>query len=125
MPIHAVLAALSPATMAGCATPPRTAPMSFEQCSAALICTVQGRLSAKMTEGVWVGEMTLSSGHCVRVSLPEREVARLRSQGPAQRTISGQVFGDPPRDVEVAFLTVSGRRVGLGTCGDFFIFERD
>jgi len=96
--------------------------MTYEECSRARSCTIRGLASARVAEHAWVAEVELSDGKCVRVSLPEEQLARLRAGGPRIMTVSGRVFGDPPRDVEVAYVEVEGRRIGLGTCGDFFVF---
>ena len=75
-----------------------------------------------MAENAWVAHIEVGDGKCVRASLPDAEIARLRSEGPRVMTVTGRVYGDPPRAQEVAFLEVEGRTVGLGTCGDFFVF---
>ena len=69
-----------------------------------------------------MAELTLPDGRCVRVSLPDAQIAALRAQGPRTMTVRGQVYGDPSRDEEVSSFAVAGRPVGLGTCGDFFVF---
>jgi hypothetical protein len=105
----------------GCTTV-APSPMAQEQCERARFCTVQGVASAKRVERVWMAEVALNDGKCVRVSLPEVEIARLRGDGPKPMTLSGRVYGDPPRTDEVVTFEVNGRKIGLGTCGDFFVF---
>jgi hypothetical protein len=122
-----IFAAMSWATLAtavGCASSPTVAPMSYEECAASRHCTVSGTVSAQPAEHAWMGRLELPEGRCVSLSLPESEIAALQRDGPRIMTVSGRVYGDPSTDQEVAWLEIEGRRVGLGLCGNFFVFVR-
>ena len=72
-----------------------------------------------------MARVELPDGRCVAVSLPEEQLADLRRSGRRQMTVSGLVYGDPSASSEIASLTVEGRRIGLGLCGNFFVYVRD
>lgn len=72
-----------------------------------------------------MGELRLSDGRCISVSLPASKLESLRQSGPEEMTVSGRVYGDPSADREVTSMEIAGREIGLGLCGDFFVFVPD
>lgn len=108
----------------GC-THAKQSPMSYKTCAAAKVCTVRGVASAKSAEHAWMARLELPDGQCISVSLPDTELNRLRQDGPKEMSITGRVYGDPSASTEIAFMKVEGRKIGLGLCGDFFVFVRD
>lgn len=110
------------ATCGGGCTTMEPSPMTYEECAGANLCTVRGMASVTRVEAVWMAEVALGGERCVRVSLSDKAISRLRRDGPQIITASGVVYRDPSRNEEVAFMEVNRRRVGLGTCGDFFVF---
>ncbi|MEP3052470.1 MAG: hypothetical protein ABJP48_06945 [Erythrobacter sp.] len=112
-----------PLFASGCTTTqPILYPMTFEECAEAKFCTVSGNVTARAAEHAWMGELELPDGRCVSVSLPRAELADLRENGPRRMTVQGQVFGDPSGSIEFVTLEIEGRKIGLGLCGDFFVF---
>lgn len=97
--------------------------MNYDQCSAAQVCTVRGIAVARLVESAWMAEVQLADGRCVSVSLPDRLMSSLKHGGPRVMSITGEVFTDPP--IDVVSVEVNGRRIGLGACGDFFVFVPD
>jgi hypothetical protein len=70
-----------------------------------------------------MGRLTLADGSCISVSLPPRDIERLRQLGPRAMSIRGSVFPDPGFDAEITWIEVEGRAIGRGQCGgDFYIF---
>jgi hypothetical protein len=98
---------------------------SYAECAAARACTVRGTMSARLAEGAWMGQLDLGSGTCVSVALPSRIIAELRRDGPRTMTVTGEVYGDPFESDSEIRLEIQGRKIGLGLCGDFFLFVPD
>ena len=117
----AALAMVLPA-LSGCETVPHD-PMSYETCATARNCTIRGRMSAQAAGQALMGRLDLPDGRCVSVSLPGDFLARLEASGPVEVTVRGRVYDMPAPDV--VSMTVEGRTVGLGLCGDFFLFVYD
>jgi len=40
-------------------------------------------------------------------------------------TGTGEVYSDPSRVTEVAYMEIEGRKIGLGLCGGFLVFVPD
>jgi hypothetical protein len=72
-----------------------------------------------------MGQLDLPDGRCISVSLPERALTELRKTGPKATTVSGRVFGDPSVNREITSMEIEGRKIGLGLCGNFFVFVPD
>jgi hypothetical protein len=58
---------------------------------------------------------------CVSVSLPSKMIESAEKQGRHQATVQGTMF-PVPTDIEVATISVNGRTIGLGQCGNFYLF---
>lgn len=114
-------AALAAPSLLGCETTP-DAPMSYEACSAARMCTARGMLSQQASGQALMGRLDLADGRCLSVSLPGDMLARLENAGPVQATVRGRVHQVPHDTVS---MTVEGRTIGLGQCGDFVLFVYD
>jgi hypothetical protein len=99
--------------------------MSYEECARARFCTVSGSVTARAADHAWMGQLELPDGRCVSISLPPQVLRKLRENGPRRMTVTGQVFGDPSGNTEIATLEVQRRKIGLGLCGDFFVFVAD
>jgi hypothetical protein len=108
----------------GCASNSRTS-MTYEQCANSRRCTVHGIVTARPAEHAWMGELKLPDGRCISVSLPASKLDALRQSGPVEMTVRGQVYGDPSGDREVSSMEIAGREIGLGLCGNFFVFVPD
>ena len=99
--------------------------MTYEECASSKTCIIEGMASARLAEHSWMARFELPDGRCVSVSLPAAQLERLREQGPMKMSVKGRVYGDPSVDEEVASMQVGGRTIGLGLCGDFFVFVSD
>ena len=117
----AALALAFPA-LSGCETVPHD-PMSYETCATARNCTIRGLMSAQSVGQALMGKLDLPDGRCVSVSLPGDFLARLEASGPVEVTVRGRVYDMPASDV--VSMTVEGRTIGLGSCGNFFLFVYD
>ena len=117
----AVLALAVPALM-GCETLPHD-PMSYETCATARNCTIRGVMSLQIAGQAQMGKLDLPDGRCVSVSLPGDFLARLEASGPVEVTVRGRVYNMPAS--EIVSMTVEGRTIGLGSCGNFFLFVYD
>ena len=105
----------------GCETTPDP-PMTLEACRAARLCTIRGRLSQQMAGQALMGQLDLDDGRCVSVSLPGEMLAHLENAGPTEVTVRGRVHEVAP---DTATMTVEGRTIGVGLCGDFVLFVYD
>lgn len=110
--------------VAGCAAAPVKS-MTYDECARATRCTLHGTVTARPAEHGWIGSLALADGRCVSISLPDTEMEALRQTGPSEMTVSGRVYGDPSTDREVASMEIDGRNIGLGLCGNFFVFVPD
>jgi YD repeat-containing protein len=97
--------------------------MSYDECATASNCRVEGVVSLREVDHVWMGHLALPDGKCVSLSLPAAEVARVRRSGPRSRVYAGRVYPAHPEG-DVRLVSVGGRRVGLSQCGDFYVFVR-
>ena len=105
----------------GCETTPDP-PMSYETCRSARLCTVRGTLSQQSVGQALMGRLDLADGRCVSVSLPGEMLVRLEAAGPTEVTVRGRVHEVAP---DTATMTVEGRTIGVGQCGDFILFVYD
>lgn len=110
--------------MVGCASQDRVS-MTYEDCASSRRCTVHGTVTARSAEHAWMGRLELPDGRCISVSLPVRDLNSLRQGGPREMTVSGHVYGDPSAGREVTSMEIEGRKIGLGLCGNFFVFVPD
>lgn len=107
----------------GCATMPSIQyPMSWEDCSTNTLCTVSGIVTAKSSQGTWMGIMAFPDNRCISISLPKNAMADLRENGPRLMTVTGEVFWDPSTVEDAVWMEIEGREIGLGWCSDFFLF---
>jgi hypothetical protein len=97
-------------------------PMTYEQCSAARLCTLRGHMSPVQAGQAWMGKLDLADGRCVSVSLPAQMMHELQASGGNDVTVRGRVH-EIPANTQV--MTVEGRTIGLGTCGNFILFVYD
>jgi hypothetical protein len=114
----ALLMAIPP--LAGCETVHE--PMTYERCSSADLCTLRGHMTPVQAGQAWMGKLDLADGRCVSVSLPAQMLRELQESGGNDVTVRGRVRR-VPANTEV--MTVEGRTIGLGTCGDFILFVYD
>jgi hypothetical protein len=118
-----LLAATLPLTippLTGCETVHE--PMTYERCSTADLCTLRGRLSPVQAGQAWMGRVDLPDGRCVSVSLPAQMMHELQQSGPVEATVRGRRHRIP---ANTQVMTVEGRTIGLGECGDFILFVYD
>jgi hypothetical protein len=116
---------LSSLGLFGCAHFGDVAPMTRAECSSAQVCTVRGVVRARQAEGAWMGVMDMEGERCIAISLPPQFADRLRREGPREMTVRGEVWPDPSRDSMIMYLERDGRRIGLGLCGDFYLWTDD
>ena len=119
--IRLLAAAMAVMALPACETTP-DAPMSYEACSAARMCTIRGTLSQQSTGPALMGRLDLADGRCVNVSLPGEMLARLENAGAIEATVRGRVHEVPADTVS---MTIEGRTIGLGQCGSFILFVYD
>ena len=110
----------APPLLAGCETVHE--PMTYERCATARLCTLRGMMSPVQAGQSWMGKLDLPDGRCVSISLPAQMLYELQQSGPAEVTVRGRVFEKEPN---VQVMTVEGRTIGLGECGNFFLFVYD
>ena len=117
----ALTVAAATVPLAGCET--THAPMTYERCRAANLCTMRGRMARVETPQAPMGQLDLADGRCVAVSLPQQMLLELQQQGATEVTVRGRVF-EVERNSRA--MTVEGRPIGLGLCGgDFILFVYD
>lgn len=95
--------------------------MSVDACRKAKHCVLEGMLGVVEIGGTKMGKLDLGHDECVSVSLPSKMIESAEKQGRYQATVEGTIF-PVPTDVEVATISVNGRAIGLGQCGDFYLF---
>jgi hypothetical protein len=99
--------------------------MSYESCAASAICTIRGIATAKLGEHAPTVELLLGDGRCVNVSFPRERWAQLKLLGPREMVITGRVYQEPPNeDGRESIMKINGRTIGLGLCGNFFLFVK-
>lgn len=96
--------------------------MTFDECSVAEdVCVIAGLLSMSSDGHGFIGELRFPDGRCVNVSLPISQSRKLMGQVPVAMSVRGVVLGFPFGE-NLSHFEVNGRRVGFGTCGNFFVF---
>lgn len=103
----------------GCST--NSAPHEGQKASLSQI--YRGTLRLVFADGVEAGRLERPDGTCLGVSLPERELVRLRTSGPRTVSLTGLV-SEVPRDIEIATIRINGRVVGFRQCNNKYIFVR-
>ena len=100
--------------------------MSKEECREADVCELVGHLARSSDGHAWIGRFTLDSGECVNVSIPDQGMEALSESGEERVRLSGRVVLYPifelEADLVVTSFALSGRKIGIGNCGDFFVF---
>ena len=98
--------------------------MSKEECRAASVCSLAGDLTLSSSGYAWIGRLTLDSGECVNVSLPDEVTRTLAESGANGVRLVGDVVRYPEfeNNYVVVSFAVRGREVGIGGCGDFLVF---
>jgi hypothetical protein len=97
-------------------------PMSYERCSTADLCTLRGRMTPVQMGQAWMGRVDLPDGRCISVSLPAQMLRELQQSGPVEVTVRGRRHRIP---ANTQVMSVEGRTIGLGECGDFILFVYD
>jgi hypothetical protein len=97
-------------------------PMTYERCSTADLCTLRGRMTPVQVGQAWMGRVDLPDGRCVSVSLPAQMLSELQQSGQVEVTVRGRRHRIP---ANTQVMTVEGRTIGLGECGDFVLFVYD
>ena len=73
------------------------------------------------TDGyAYIGKLTLPDGKCMNVSMPDDQSKDLLEKGPRPATFRGKVLKYV--NEYNLILLINGRRVGLGRCGDYYLF---
>jgi len=106
--------------LAGCETVHE--PMTYERCSTADLCTLRGHMIPVQSGQAWMGQLALADGRCVSVSLPAQMLLELQHSGGNDVTVRGRVHHIP---ANTQAMTVQGRTIGLGACGNFILFVYD
>ena len=108
--------------LSACRQPPvMNSPMTLQDCRKAKKCVIRGTLSVVQLGEVMMGKLMLPEGECLSVSLPSSMVDSLVRSGPRQETVAGTIF-PVPDDIEVATIAVNGRQIGLGQCGNLYLY---
>lgn len=89
------------------------------------VCTVQGLVEPTPAHDSWMGIIRRADGSCTGISFPEETIVQLRRDGPRAMTVSGRVIGYPAETHRIGYLRVNGRTIGVGVCGDNFIYVRE
>ena len=96
--------------------------MSYEECAGKDHCILQGQFSIVEVDHVFMGQLILSSGECVNISLSDRQLHANRRNVDKQTAFQGDRLPVPVGLGEVDFLEVDGRRVGINLCGNYYLF---
>ena len=122
--MRTLLVFATPLLIASCNTPkPAPAHRSSEgDCAVGEDCTVTGSLVMSSDGHGYIGRLTLPDGKCVNISLPDEESKRIMGAPPANASFTGRAL-PYVRDSSLVPL-INGRRVGMGLCGDFYIFVK-
>jgi|LauGreDrversion4_2_1035121.scaffolds.fasta_scaffold01482_22 hypothetical protein len=97
--------------------------MTVDECYSSDFCTFRGRPVAKYGEYGKVVEIFTSDGKCINASFPEKKWNALRKNPKNSMTIQGNVFTEPEAEgPESVIIEINGRRIGLGRCGNKFVF---
>lgn len=66
----------------------------------------------------------MASGECVNVSIPDQEMLALPESGKSGVNLTGRVVLYPVFNIDgtVTNFALHGRKMGIGNCGDFFVF---
>lgn len=96
---------------------------SAEERGRATRCKIEGTMNITNDGHAYIGQLVLSGGKCVDVSLPQSQVRKLLGQPPRKQTVNGRVLpyvyhGDLDE------IRVNGRLIGYGSCGDFYVFVK-
>lgn len=95
--------------------------MSVESCRKAKQCVLWGVLRIVDVGDTKMGKLEIGHDQCVSVSLPSDMIESAEKQGPHETTLKGTIL-PVPTDIEVATISVNGRKIGLGQCGSFYLF---
>ena len=85
-------------------------------------CTVTGSIAMTSDGHGFIGKLTLPDGKCVNVSLSDEESRRMTGAAPKEGSFTGRAL-PYVRDPSLVPL-INGRRVGMGLCGDFYVFVK-
>jgi len=106
--------------MTGCATMDGK---GAETASTPPVRSFRGTLSLVFADGVESGHLDQAGGPCLGVSLPAKDMTKLRASGPRAVEVQGSLF-QVPNDIEVATIRVNGRQVGFKQCNNTYVFVR-
>lgn len=104
----------------GCSAVAASGPVTVPQPT---VHVYQGTLRLVFADGVEAGRLDQADGQCLGMSLPKKDVNRLRASGPRIATVRGLLF-EAPNDIEVATIRVNGRQVGFRQCNNKYVFVR-
>lgn len=109
-------------TLAACSTT-KDKEMTPSDCRKARHCTITGTASIEEIRHVKMLKLVVSDGSCIHVSINNEKISKYEKEPGKQVTVTGEVFPVPPTDDEsLAFIKVNNRRIGWGSCSDFYIF---
>lgn len=107
----------------GCVHKPDRFQDQLSSCHVGLECRLTGRIDIDEVSHVRMGKMLFNNGSCINISMPKRLIEYYMFN-PAVVTIEGVLRPGVGGD-DVLFLIVGGRKVGLGGCGDVFLYVED
>ena len=95
--------------------------MSAEECKSAETCTIRGKVTVVVSDGVEMGEIIPAEGRCVTLSLSPSDISYLKRTGPVEATVSGKIYRGH-HDPSSILLKIGDRKVGYPRCGEFYLF---
>jgi hypothetical protein len=95
--------------------------MTIEQCREAKHCVIKGELALMQVGDVTMGRLQAEDRKCLNVSLPPGMIESLQKTEPREMTLRGTIL-PVPTDIEVATISVNQRKIGLGPCGNFYLY---
>lgn len=108
----------------GCTSHETKLNMTAQQCEEAKKCKVSGSLAIKSDGHGFIGELSLEDGSCIDVSVPNNFSERYRDQPAQMLQLEGPVFPYPNGE-DIIELKINGRKIGVGLCGNFYVFVKN
>lgn len=110
-------------TLAACIHGSEPAQARNKQCVSGEECKVSGLLTMSTDGHGYIGKLDVGGGKCLNVSIPDGDSKKLITRKAAQKaTLTGRWL---PYVKEFGLaVTVNGRTIGEGLCGDHYLFVR-
>lgn len=95
---------------------------SERECKSGEDCTVEGDLTITTDGHGYIGKLDMENGDCLNVSLPDAVSEEHIYKNPTKMKLTGRWL--PYVKQNGLVVTVNGRKIGEGLCGDHYLFVR-